>query len=419
MVSIIVIAAVGGGVAYVILSGQEQHSETIKIGVLADLDAKGGRSIFQGVVLAAEQLNAEGGILGKQVEVMGEDTDISTGVDPAKVNSALIRLLTYHKVDFIIGVAGSGFMVQDVIAEHKKIFFEIAENQDVYTQRVLDDYDSYKYFFRVQVNETSIFQGMTDSLLHFREQTGFNKIGYIGEEALWKGVMEGLDVVLPELDFDLVYKGALPLGMFDFSSYFAAAEAAGVEILLPLIALDGAIPFVKEYHDRQSPMVIYGGVLGAGVTSPEGWEITEGKCEYTSSGALPIVVGYPLTSKTLPDREAYISRWGVTPAMPAAYDIARYILPDAVRRAGTLEVNAVIAALETTSIETSNAKNFVFTSSHDTMVGENPNDPEADYMLHIDFQWIDGKQVPVYPKKIMEEAGVSYTFPDWPGPWDK
>ncbi len=419
MVSIIVIAAVGGGVAYVILSGQEQHSETIKIGVLADLDAKGGRSIFQGVVLAAEQLNAEGGILGKQVEVMGEDTDISTGVDPAKVNSALIRLLTYHKVDFIIGVAGSGFMVQDVIAEHKKIFFEIAENQDVYTQRVLDDYDSYKYFFRVQVNETSIFQGMTDSLLHFREQTGFNKIGYIGEEALWKGVMEGLDVVLPELDFDLVYKGALPLGMFDFSSYFAAAEAAGVEILLPLIALDGAIPFVKEYHDRQSPMVIYGGVLGAGVTNPEGWEITEGKCEYTSSGALPIVVGYPLTSKTLPDREAYISRWGETPGMPAAYDIARYILPDAVRRAGTLEVNAVIAALETTSIETSNAKNFVFTSSHDTMVGENPNDPEADYMLHIDFQWIDGKQVPVYPKKIMEEAGVSYTFPDWPGPWDK
>lgn len=52
------------------------------------------------------------------------------------------------------------------------------------------------------------------------------------------------------------------------------------------------------------------------------------------------------------------------------------------------------------------------------MMGENPNDPDADYWLVIAFQWQNGKQVPVYPKKIMEEAGVTYKFPDWSGPWD-
>jgi len=35
------------------------------------------------------------------------------------------------------------------------------------------------------------------------------------------------------------------------------------------------------------------------------------------------------------------------------------------------------------------------------------------------FQWQDRKQVPVVPKEIMEEAGVTYTFPDWAGPWDE
>jgi hypothetical protein len=34
------------------------------------------------------------------------------------------------------------------------------------------------------------------------------------------------------------------------------------------------------------------------------------------------------------------------------------------------------------------------------------------------FQWQDGVLVPVYPIWLMEEAGATYTFPDWPGPWD-
>jgi branched-chain amino acid transport system substrate-binding protein len=421
---IIVVAAVAGSLAYMMWSSQGT-SETIKIGVLVDLDGFDGKRIWQAVVLAAEQLNAEGGILGKQVEVVGEDTDIETAIaDSAVVNSALTRLLTVHKVDFIIGMAADqGFMVQEVISQHKTIFFEVATTEDSYTQRVVDDYDAYKYFFRVAFNATSIFQGITDALLLLREQTGFNKVGYIGEDLSWaKGIMQGLDYVLPELyGFDLVYKGAFPPSTFDFSSYFATAETAGVEIMVPLIsARAGAIPFVKEYSDRQSPMVIYGGFLGGGVSDPEGWEITDGKCEYISVSSFPIVAGFPLTSKTIPDREAYTNRWGEIPIVFAgnAYNVLRYILPDAIERAGTIETEAVIEALETTSIETTDARDFVFTSSHDLMMGENPNNPDADYMLAMLFQWIDGKQVPVYPEKIMEEAGATYTYPDWPGPWN-
>jgi len=220
-----------------------------------------------------------------------------------------------------------------------------------------------------------------------------------------KGVMEGLNYVLPENGFDLVYKGTFPLGTFDFTSYFAAAEAAGVEVLVPLITYDEGVPFVKEYYERQSPVFIYGGILQA-VAVPEGWELTDGKCEHTTVAGLPVTAAYPLTSKN------------ENPLGAATYDPVRFILPDAIERAGTIETEAVIKALEETSVETSSAENFVFTSSHDVMMGENPNNPDADYALVMYFQWQNGKMVPVYPKKIMEEAGATYTYPPWSGPWD-
>ena len=131
-------------------------------------------------------------------------------------------------------------------------------------------------------------------------------------------------------------------------------------------------------------------------------------------------MGYPLTSKTLPAREAYFNKWDEIPTATgvASYDTLRFILPVAIERAGTIETDAVIEALEETSVETASAQNFVFTSSHDLMMGENPNNPDADYTLVLVFQWQNGELVPVYPKKIMDAAGATYTFPDWSGPWD-
>ena len=41
------------------------------------------------------------------------------------------------------------------------------------------------------------------------------------------------------------------------------------------------------------------------------------------------------------------------------------------------------------------------------------------YDEQLFFQWqTNGTRVPVYPRELMEGAGVTYTFPDWSGPWD-
>ena len=275
LVVLIAVAIVAGSATYYFWSQTGTSSETIKIGVLSDLDGL-GRFGWQAVLLAAEQVNEEGGILGRQVEVIGEDTDTGSGVDPTKIMSALNRLLTIHEVDFIVG---DSFQVGiDTISQYKTICISIVVNN--FEELVLEDYDKYKYFFSVCPNTTSIAQGTVAALQTLSENTDFTKVAYLfaeGEQPT--EIMNIFDAALPELyGYEIVYRGSYPRNVIDFSSYFAQAEAAGAEILIPWVGGFEGAPFVKEYNDRQSPMLIYSGLLGA-ASVPDALERTGGKCE--------------------------------------------------------------------------------------------------------------------------------------------
>lgn len=423
LITVVVVASLSGVFAYILLSGQEQLGETIKIGVCADLDNSIGKSMWQDAVLAAEQINAEGGILGRNFTIVGEDDDDqSASMDIAVASNAFTRLITVDEADYVVysGIGGLSTTFQDIASQHKTIMFDIWDTADELTQRVLDDYETYKYFFRTGIpNSTSANDGVTESIRVLRDYTGFNKVAFVYHDfsGATAASVEVYTETLLEYGFEVTYTGNIPLDAVDFSSYFARAETSGAEILYCLIYTPAAVPFVKEYYDRQSPMVLWGLISLA--SQSNFWELTDGKCEHVSSNTLPTVVGYPFTNKTVPYRDAYIERWGEESGGGAVYDLVRYILPDAIRRAGTTETEAVIKALETTSIETAAVRRFVFTSSHDVMIGvAGPNRPGEDYFLVCMFQWQKGELVPVYPKELKEDAGVAYTYPDWPGPWD-
>ena len=424
LVAIIAVAAVGGSAAYYLLNGKTQTTENIKIGVCGDLDMLIGKATWQGAVLAAEQINAEGGILGKNLTVIGEDDDYETPPgDIAIATNALTKLITVDKADYVISPQAIWEQTyQDICAEHKTIFFSVGSVSDSDTQRVLDNYDKYKYFFRVwATNVTSAIDGQSDSTRTVRNYTGFNKVAFLVEDFPFANQFaEGVKQRLLDYGFDVVYYQTFPPATADFTSYFAAIEASGAQILSPFAWTQSCYSLVTEHFDRQSPFVLWGPI---GLASESNfWNLTDGKCDGVSFVGLPIASGYPFTNKIVPTREAYIQRWGDVPDQwaTAAYDAVRFILSAAIKRAGTTETDAVIKALEKTDVETSMARRFVFTSSHDVMIGAaGPNIPSEDYMLVCLFQWQNGTQVPVYPKQLMEEAGATYQYPQWKGPWSK
>ncbi len=420
LIAIIVVAVAGGAAAYFLLGGDEESLETIKIGVCADIDVGGGKAVLQGAILAAEQVNAQGGVLGRNVSIVTQDDDSLSQGSQENAHNALTKLITVDEADFIIssGVIAFVGVYQEIIAEYQKILFYFGgSNADVWTQKVLDNYERYKYYFYCMQNETASDLLRIGTYAAMKELIGLNKVAIWASGTPTEGGLVDDDTrILTELGFEVVHTAYVSYDTVDFSSYFAKAEEAGAEIIIPWIFSGAGFSLMNEYNTRQSPTVLWG--LPYSVSSPHGWEWSGGKCNYVTGAAVAVVAGYNLTSKVIPFREAYFERWDeeVSGAYTAfAYDIVRFVLPDAIQRAGTIETDAVIEALEETKIEeTSLWENFAFSSSHAFLYKE-----DEIHMGSIHFQWQNGELVPVCPKEAREGAEATYIFPDWPGPWDE
>ena len=119
--------------------------------------------------------------------------------------------------------------------------------------------------------------GCVDSVLTLRNYTGFNKVAYLDQDAsAWAQFRIGLCDLCQSLVLTLSTKTQPRGRTTDFSSYFAAIDASGAEVLLANLYGGACVSFVKEWYDRQSPFVIWGNV---GQVGSNFWETTDGKCE--------------------------------------------------------------------------------------------------------------------------------------------
>ena len=121
-----------------------KEAETIKIGVVMDLSgdlAAMGARMINGARLAAEEINAAGGVLGKQVELVEEDgkTDPAAGLDRVK------KLIEIDGVQVIAGpmITGSSKLAVPYLAEHKVPAITMSA-----TNPLLSGLDGTEWFFR-------------------------------------------------------------------------------------------------------------------------------------------------------------------------------------------------------------------------------------------------------------------------------
>jgi len=131
----------------------------IKIGVIGPMSYIQGKHHLYGAEMARDEINAAGGVtVGNQsynIKLVSIDSNEITS--PSDAVAAMEKLITIENVDFVVG----GFRSESVLAmqekamEYKTIFMGCGASEIQLCQRVAQDYNKYKYWFRVSpVNGT-------------------------------------------------------------------------------------------------------------------------------------------------------------------------------------------------------------------------------------------------------------------------
>src|SRR5580692_9943684 len=177
-----------------------------------------------GAKLAVEQINAKGGILGRAIELLVEDSanDVGTGVQKAR------KLIERDEVTFLIGDVNSGIAqaISQVTNEKKVLHIVSGGHTDSIT-----GVDCKWNVYRV-CNTTSMEANSVSELL-------FNKYGkkwhFITPDYAFGHTLEkAASLDLQKLGGTITGNELTPLGTADFSAYLIKAQAANPDVLLVL-----------------------------------------------------------------------------------------------------------------------------------------------------------------------------------------
>jgi branched-chain amino acid transport system substrate-binding protein len=312
---------------------------TIKIGEFASLtgkDATFGISSHEGTLMAVEQINAAGGILGKKIELITEDDQCKAGEAATVVN----KLIARDNVVAILGeVASSRSLEAATICQQNKVPMISPSSTNPDVTKTGD------YIFRVcfiDPFQGTVMANFATKTLKLKRVAVFTDVKSDYSKGLAKFFKEQFKANGGEIVIELDYNG----GDKDFKAQLTSIKGANP---------DGV--FVPGYYTESALVCVQARQLGLNVPmfGGDGWEseklfeiggaAVEGN--YLSTHYSPDANGTDVSKKFVAD---YKARWnGKTPDALAAcgFDSA-LVLADAIKRAGSTDPQKLRDAIAAT-----------------------------------------------------------------------
>ena len=218
---------------------QARGETAVRIGMVDPLTgvyaAPAGNEVM-GAKLAVEQMNAKGGILGRQVELLVEDSanDVGTGVQKAR------KLIERDQVNFMIGDVNSGIAaaIAQVTSEKRILHIVSGGHTDSITGK-----DCKWNVFRV-CNTTRMEANSVSSVLYskYGKKWHFITPDYAFGHTLYDACTDDLK----KLGGTVTGNELTPLGTTDFSAYLIKARAANPDVLILLVQGSDMINCLKQ-----------------------------------------------------------------------------------------------------------------------------------------------------------------------------
>ncbi len=214
--------------------------EPVKIGLdnpLTGTFAALGKNELIGAQLAIDQINAKGGILGRKVELLIED---STSGDAATAVQKALKLIDRDKVDFLIGNINSALAVAMANTSSQKGVVHIVPGGHT---DVITGAQCHWNVFRV-CNSTRMEANAVASVL--LESSGRKWYFITADYAFAHTLQDSLEVGLGEAHGTKVGGDFTPLGTTDFSTNLIKAQSTNPDTIVLLLAGDDMVNCLKQ-----------------------------------------------------------------------------------------------------------------------------------------------------------------------------
>src|SRR5271155_5766089 len=215
-------------------------ADSVKIGVdntLTGTYAALGKNELVGNQLAVDQINAKGGILGRNVELAVEDStsgDTGTAVQKAR------KLIDGDNVDFLLGSSNSAQSLAIAQVSNEKGILQIVPGG--HTDSVTGA-NCHWNVFRICNTTQMEANAVAGSLI---KNAGKKWYYLTPDYAFGHTLQAGLEKAAATLGGVKVGGDLTPLGTTDFSSYLIKAQAANPDVIIFLQAGDDAVNALKQ-----------------------------------------------------------------------------------------------------------------------------------------------------------------------------
>jgi branched-chain amino acid transport system substrate-binding protein len=369
-------------------------ADSIKIGVISEAQAVAGSSIAPAAQLAADEINAKGGVDGRKIEIVAYDDHSSS----AEAVRAFQRAVSEDKVNAVIAsyVSEVVLALEPWAGRLKTMLITPGAASDVITQNIAKDYDQNKYTFHGYLTSSALSGLVCDAVKDLLvDPRKFKSAVIVSEDAAWTTPLDaGYETCLPKIGLKVLDHVRFSPDTTDFTPIFNKIEALKPDVIITGISHVGTQPTV-QWKSQQVPIPMIG--ISSQATNSTFWKDTNGATEGVLFNAVS-GPGVAVSPRTLPFVAAYEKRFGNTPAYSGytAYDEV-YMIAEAVHRAGSTDSDKLVDAMEKTD--------FVGTIGHTQFLPK--GDPHVHglktgpgFITGLMLQWQDGKQLNMWPKQL-------------------
>lgn len=308
----------------------DASGDTIKIGSLNSLSGTMAISevtVRDSIRLAVEEINADGGVLGKQIRVVGEDG----ASDPATFAEKAEKLIRQDCVAAVFGGWTS--------ASRKAMLPVFEDNNALLYYPV--QYEGLESSPNIFYTGATTNQQIVPALDYLREQ-GVESLYLVGSDYVFPRTANNVIKAYAEANgIEILGEDYTPLGSTDFSTIVNKVRSAGADAVFNTLNGDSNVAFFREYSNAGlSPETMP--VVSVSIAEEEIGGIGVNNIE----GQLT-AWNYYQTVDT-PENQAFVSaykeRYGdnkpTSDPMEAAYTSV-YLWKETVEKAGSFEVAAV------------------------------------------------------------------------------